>query len=246
MTAGVRRRSPEVAVLLTAAATAWVALAAGLLPHTHGSTAHTPSIGVIAAFAAGWVVMSVAMMAPTLIGPVRYVREHSLARRRGRAVTLFVAGHGAVWLVAGVVAQAVVLSPVPPFVAAVIASSALLWQLSPAKGRCLNRLHAHPPLAAFGATADRDAVRFGAGHGGWCALSCGPLMLVPFLLPDGHLAVMAAVAVWLTAERLDPPGPPRWRVRGMAAAARLIAARTRAKRGPHHSPFISHDDTIEG
>lgn len=239
MSAAGLRRPPA---LYTASALGWVALVAWMpAAHQHpvslgsgsvgsGATSpmhHGPSTASLAAFGAGWAVMLIAMMAPLLVAPVRHIRSSSLARRRGRSVAVFLAGYGAVWAAAGAVPAAVALSPVRPATAVVIAAGVLVWQVSPAKQLCLNRMHAHPPLSAFGTAADRDALRFGTTHGGWCAASCGPLMLLPFLTPGGHLVTMAAVALWLAAERLDPPTAPGWGVRGVSSTARLIDARAR-------------------
>jgi predicted metal-binding membrane protein len=104
---------------------------------------------------------------------------------------------------------------------------AFVWQCSPLKQRCLNRGHAHPELAAFGVTADFDALRFGITHGVWCAGSCWALMLWPELFPVGHVTAMAVVTLWLLAERLDRPTPPRWRLRTTSKALRLVIAQTR-------------------
>ena len=215
MTTTTRSRAPATAALLAASAAAWIALAVGVVPaHQHtaptsstdsmSSMQHGPSAASLAAFGAGWAVMVIAMMAPLLIAPVRHIRSSSLASRRARSVALFLAGYAGVWITAGVVAAAVALSQVRPVVALVVAAGVLLWQVSPAKQQCLNRLHAHPPLSAFGTAADRDARRFGVAHGGWCAASCGPVMLLPFLVPDGHLLAVVG-AIWVAAERLDRP-----------------------------------------
>lgn len=232
MTTAGPRRSPATAALYTTSAVGWVALVAWVpAAHQHtasmGSMQHGPSTASLAAFGAGWAVMLIAMMAPLLVAPVRHIRSRSLARRRGRSVAWFLTGYGAVWGVAGAVPAAVALSPVRPATVVVVAAGVLLWQVSPAKQLCLNRLHAHPPLSAFGAAADRDALRFGIAHGGWCAASCGPVMLLPFLTPGSHLLTMAAVALWVAAERLDRPAAPGWGVRGVSSTARLIDARVR-------------------
>jgi predicted metal-binding membrane protein len=174
------------------------------------------------------------MMAPLLIAPVRHVRDRSFSRRRARAIVLFAAGYAAIWMAAGVMlvelAAAVRLvvsnSSVPVALAAVIA---LVWQFSPLKQRCLNRCHAHPELAAFDRAADVDALRFGLMHGVWCVGSCWAPMLLPLLVSRGHVAAMAAVALWLFAERLDSPMPLGWRLRGPGKAARIAVAQTRMR-----------------
>jgi predicted metal-binding membrane protein len=106
---------------------------------------------------------------------------------------------------------------------------AIVWQLSPVKQRCLNRCHAHTELAAFGVAADLDALRFGVSHGIWCAGSCWALMLSPMLLPQGHVAAMAIVAVLTFSERLEHPKPPSWRWRGLGKVSRIAAAQARIR-----------------
>jgi predicted metal-binding membrane protein len=106
---------------------------------------------------------------------------------------------------------------------------AVVWQCSPLKQRCLNRCHSQAQLAAFGATAYFDALRFGLTHGMWCVGACWALMLLPLLVSAGHGAAMAAVALWLLAERLDTPMPPRWRLRGPAKAVRLAIAQAKMR-----------------
>jgi predicted metal-binding membrane protein len=183
--------------------------------------------------AAGWMLMLVAMMAPALILPLHQLRIRSLARRRARTVALFVAAYAAIWVAAGagLMLMALVIAALAPqpLVAALAAiGGALLWQCSPIKQRCLNRCHAQPELAAFGRAADVDALRFGARHGLWCVGSCWALMLVPVLLPRGHLVAMAAVTVLVCAERLERPRLPSWRLRGLGKATRIVAWRARA------------------
>jgi predicted metal-binding membrane protein len=175
------------------------------------------------AWAGNWALMMVAMMLPTLVPPLCYVHSRSFARRRVRAMGLFVAGYGAVWLAVGsallglqLLAQwATVNLYLPVVVAGLLA---LVWQASPLKQRCLNRGHRHRALAAFGFRADWDALRLGLEHGGWCAASCWALMLVPLLLPHGHLLAMAVVGLLMFCERMDPPTQPAWGWRGFKTA----------------------------
>ncbi|MBV8200180.1 MAG: DUF2182 domain-containing protein [Acidobacteria bacterium] len=246
------RRHVRVPVLCSSAA-AWMLLAAwpgGTALHVHHLAAapraawwppsldllpaHAFSASLLLAWALGWALMLMAMMAPLLIAPLRHVRERSFARRRARAMALFVAGYGAIWMAAGVMllglALAVRLAAAGPSVpAAVAAVLAAAWQFSPAKQSCLNRCRAHAELAAFGPAADLAAMRFGSTHGAWCVGSCWALMLLPLLLARGHLAVMAAMALWLAAERLERPMPPSWRWRVPGKAARLALAQSRMR-----------------
>ncbi len=240
-----RVRNPV--LLLSAAAWIWLladpggltgqahcaALASGSLP----PAAALPMLLAMyppASLAAGWGLMLVAMMSPALILPISHVRLSSFKRRRARAIVLFAAGYGAVWMAVGGVLMAGVLAarglaPGSYLPAASVILLAIVWQFSPVKQRCLNRCHAHGELAAFGAAADLDALRFGASHGAWCAGSCWALMLFPMLLPQGHVAAMAVVTVLTVSERLEYPRPPSWRWRGLGKARRIVVAQTRIR-----------------
>ncbi len=187
-----------------------------------------------ASVAAGWALMFVAMMSPMLIAPVCHIRLRSFTRRRARSTLLFVAGYAGIWMAVGGVLVAIglpakLLAPQSFLPAAGVVLFALVWQFSPVKQRCLNRCHAHPELAAFGAAADFDALGFGITHGTWCAGSCWALMLFPMLLPHGHVDAMAVVAVLIFCERLEQPMPPCWRWRGLGKVTRIVIGQTRIR-----------------
>lgn len=216
------------APLLAVAAAAWLALIAAPAAHRGAHATPAPSVPHAA-------LMFAAMMLPLAGPPVVHVAGRSLARRRRRAVALFLAGYALPWTAATVVLLAAAArigaagSPLAPALAVVLIAAV---QCSPWKQRCLNRCHAHPALAAFGPRADRDVLRFGASHSLWCMGSCAALMLLPMLVHGGHLVVMAAVTVWLAGERLERPLPPRWRWRGPGMIIRMVMgqARVRTKR----------------
>lgn len=198
---------------------------------SHAMPAKLLEIDPRASMAIVWFLMLVAMMAPTLIMPLWYIRVRSFARRRLRSSALFVFGYAAVWmtLAATVLAATTSLKLLHAqsfWPAATLAMVALVWQTSPAKQRCLNRCHRHGSFAAFGASADVDALRFGISHGVWCVGSCWALMLFPMLLPWGHVAAMAAVSILVFSERLERPTPPGWRFRGLGKATRIVLAQT--------------------
>lgn len=185
-----------------------------------------------ASLALGWLLMLVAMMGPLIMEPIRHVLDRSFANRRRRAVSLFVFGYAGVWMAAGALVLPIGLIAhlfYPTSFAPAIAGGALafVWQSSPAKQVCLNRGHGHPALAAFGAAADYDAIRFGLSHGFWCVGSCWALMLLPELMPTGHVASMAGVTLLLLAERLGRPSPPRWRLWSIGSATRFALVRAR-------------------
>jgi len=188
----------------------------------------------ISSMMAGWALMLVAMMSPTLITPIRHVIERSFKRRRARSVTLFVVGYAAIWMAAGVVllAAKLVLSLLAPqsYLPAIgMGIIVFVWQCSPIKQRCLNRGHNHSELAAFGIAADLDALRFGITHGAWCVGSCWALMLFPILLSQGHFAAMAVVTFVMTSERLEQPRPLSWRPRFPGKLMRIVVAQTRIR-----------------
>jgi predicted metal-binding membrane protein len=190
-----------------------------------------------AKLASSWALMVVAMMLPLVIAPLRHVRDRSFARRRNRAMLIFVAGYLAVWMAAGVGLQAMALAarwavPLPLLCLGVAAAVAMGWQVSPAKQWCLNRCHRRPQLAAFGAAADCDAFNFGLTNGASCVGACWALMLLMLVVEYGHLLGMAAVTLFVFAERLENPAPLAWRWRGPGKALRIVMAQVRMRLAP--------------
>lgn len=190
-----------------------------------------------APLASGWLLMLAAMTPPLVVGPVRHIRERSFARRRARAMFLFVIGYGAVWMIAGmglqVMALAAQLAASDTLVClALSAAAAMLWQVSPAKQWCLNRCHRRPQLAAFGVPADRAAFNFGLTYGASCVGACWALMLLPLFVGQGHVLTMLAVMLFAFAERLENAAPLAWRWRGPGKALRIIAAQARMHLAP--------------
>jgi predicted metal-binding membrane protein len=251
MARAVRRLDPGLLVLAATALVAWsaLALAASDLPlpalcsaasRTSASLADVLGLALALALnapstlALDWTLMLAAMMSPLLVAPLRHVCARSFARRRLRASLLFVAGYAAVWMAVGggLAAGAVAArwaTPAPSAGLLLVAAVALAWQVSPAKQWCLNRCHRAPALAAFGAAADLDALRFGLAHGAACVGSCWALMLLPLAAAEWHVATMAAVAVVLFAERLDGPAPLGWGWHAPGKAVRIVAAQLRMR-----------------
>lgn len=162
-------------------------------------------------------VMLLAMMPPLLAPPLLHVWRRSLARRRARAVALFVLGYALVWLgaelllVGGWLLLGGVTPAAGPAPFAIAAMIALTWQATPLKQISLNRCHGRPSLAAFGFRADADALRYGAGHGLWCVGACWALMLLP-LAASGplHWIMMLGVVLISVVERVRAPRAARW------------------------------------
>jgi predicted metal-binding membrane protein len=243
---GLVARHGLVVAIGAASAAAWAALVVGdsgmigapICSSTWLSGAPTSmtlalAIDPPARIAAGWLLMTVAMMAPLTMAPLVHVRWRSFARRRGSSTLLFLAGYGFAWMLAGVALETVALGVrvAAPDSAAPVAGgmlAALGWQVSPAKQVCLNRCCRRPALAAFGSVAIRDAVSFGLAQGVWCVGGCWALMLIPLLAGQMQLPAMAVVAMLVFSERLDGPARPVWAWRGPRRLLRLFATWTRA------------------
>ncbi|MEX2284404.1 MAG: DUF2182 domain-containing protein [Gemmatimonadota bacterium] len=200
----------------------------GASPHSYRMfAAMAPSLAI------GFMLMLVAMMAPTLIIPIHHVCAQSFKHRRPRSIALFVLGYGALWLAAGGLLAVIVLTTeaVAPgsHAASAVAIILIGWQCSPIKQQCLNRLHNHLSLAAFGSAADWDALRFGTKHALLCVGSFWALMLFPMLLHHGHLPAMAVATFMVISERLDQPAPVRWEVRVPSKLARILVAQARIR-----------------
>lgn len=198
------------------------------------SLSGAPAMNPFLALMAGWALMLVAMMSPTLIAPICHIIERSFKRRRARSVTLFVIGYAAIWMATGVVLITTMLLlnlvlPQSYWPAVGVGILAIVWQCSPIKQRCLNRSHNHRALAAFGMAADLDAVRFGITHGVWCVGSCWVLMLLPMLLQQWHFVAMAVVTFVMISERLEQPRPLSWRLRFPGKLMRIVVAQTRIR-----------------
>lgn len=232
--------------VLLLSAIAWILLVAGaqfssamessVVAASESHSHHASSLNLLkmnppASWAIEWFIMLAAMMAPTLIMPLWYIRVRSFARRRRRSSALFVLGYAALWMTAGALVLAAdrglkFLHIQSLLTAGTLVMIALVWQISPAKQRCLNRCHTHGSFAASGLSADVDALRFGISHGVWCVGSCWALMLITMLLPVGHVAAMAAVSILVFSERLERPARPVWRFRGLGKATRIVLAQS--------------------
>jgi predicted metal-binding membrane protein len=167
--------------------------------------------------ALAWVAMLIAMMTPLIAIPLAYVRGSSLPNRQWRAACGFLLGYFSCWVAAGpaLIGSAILLRLVTGSAAASFAAAlalALLWSASPVQQAAQNRSHRLRRIGLFGLAADRDCIRFGAIHGGWCVAICWPWMLVTLTVAHGHVAVMLAVAAIVLAERMRRGGRPHWRL----------------------------------
>lgn len=222
-------------VLSVVAGTGWAGLiVTEIVARSHRGHQRNPfAASDLAFWLLGWLAMLAAMMTPTLVAPLRHTLRRSFRHRRRRALGLLVLGYLAVWI--PVIAA---MDTLPMFVTRLVEPSwwwaaamgvvALVWQCAPIKQHCLNQCHAMADLPAFGAAADRGALRFGVTLGLSCAGSCWALMWWSTSLPGEHWLAMALVTVVIIGERLDPPASARWRVRVPSCAAiRFVGSHAR-------------------
>ncbi len=228
----VRERISIVTMLLVVAAAAWCALVRASSAQMEMSMG--PTMGMAALpFIGLWVVMMVAMMFPAA-APMVVMFAHVHSRKRASArpaapTWVFIGGYIAVWASLGVpvyaaaaAAQHVAAQSSWTSAHAGLASAALfvaagMYQLSPLKHRCLS--HCRSPLA-FIATSWREGYRgaflMGLQHGAYCTGCCWLLFLL--LLPLGmmNIAAMAAMTVFVVAEKMLPGGRAFVTVSGLA------------------------------
>lgn len=189
-----------------------------------------------------WGVMVIAMMLPLTLGPLSHVRKRSLARETGQTVALFLFGYLSIWFAAGLVfvSLTIVLRVALPsgwglmFIALTIT---MLWQASPAKQTVLNRGHRHPPLTYFG-HGPMAGLRFAFTHALYCIASCGPIMVTALLAPNNNALWMLFAALYIWAERFEPPRKPAFelRVPKRAALALRYQVRTSLRGLPELKP----------
>jgi hypothetical protein len=145
----------------------------------------------------GWMLMVAATMLPLVVPTVRQVAGRSLWSRRHRATLVFVGGFCAAWLVLGLAVAALREGAWAhtSAAAALAFAGAALWQRTRLHRRGLIECHRSEPLAPRGWRADRDCLRFGAIMGGYCVLSCWPLMLACALASHSLVALAGTMVV---------------------------------------------------
>jgi predicted metal-binding membrane protein len=186
-------RNPAIAVLLGAAAVAWVVT----YERMHGMDAGPGTeLGGLGWYLGIWVTMTAAMMLPTTV-------------RVARAVS-FAVGYLAVWTVFGLGAYLVFRDGISTEVAGVLLVGAGVYQLTPLKQRSLRRCRtAH----------DGGELRTGFMHGLDCVGSSGGLMVALFALGLMSLSWMVAIAAAIFVEKVLPQGP---RLTGVFAVALVV------------------------
>lgn len=185
--------------------------------------------GALSAVLLAWATMTLAMMPPLAVPPIRHVAARSFATRRDRAIGGFLAGMLGVWLLAGLVAltalgglPVALLSDPRAAAAAFLVASA--WQLTPMKRAALLRCHRIVPLAATGWRADRDCLRYGVTHGVDCVASCWAMMLAMAVGAHGPMIGLGILLVAMH-EQWSARARPAMSAGLLAGVALLMLAR---------------------
>ena len=170
-----------------------------------------------------WVVMMAAMMLPS-VAPVavlwtRVITGASAGPGRLLRMSAFLAGYLLAWAVAGTAAFAALTgtgrlltaSPTAAkWLGVAIFTAAGIYQLTPWKDWCLRRCRS--PIGALvhylGFKGRSRDIRVGLHHGATCAGCCWGLMIVLVAVGVMNVAVMAALAVVIFAEKLWRHGKP--------------------------------------
>ncbi len=190
-----------------------------------------------------WAVMMVAMMvpgaAPMILIFARADRSQG-GTRPYTATTLFALGYVLVWAVFSMAAtvmqwglqNAALLSPMMIATSTVLGGilfvAAGVYQWTPLKYACLK--HCRSPLAFIMGRwrpGRAGAFRMGVGHGAFCLGCCGFVMGLLFVGGVMNLAWVAAITLFVVAEKLLPRGEWIARAGGvamLAAGIYLLAA----------------------
>jgi predicted metal-binding membrane protein len=224
------RLTPQAAVLLIAAAFAWV----GIMAWSQPGGAMAGNMGLeLPAFLVAWSVMMAAMMLPS-VAPVASLYARSISEHRARRLSLFTVGYLVVWAAAGVLAYALgafiaARAEIDPAIATVAGVGAYLacgiYQLSPLKYRCLQ--HCRSPLSLFLKYSSyqgpfRD-LRVGAHHGAYCLGCCWALMVVLLALGAMSVVPMLILAAVVITEKLWSKGETFARFVGVASLVLAVA-----------------------
>jgi predicted metal-binding membrane protein len=157
--------------------------------------------------AAGWLLMTVAMMVPSAL-PV--AREHALGAlwaRRRRTVAIFIGTYVAGWAVLGIgfsllvaaidAAGVEVAALLPP-----VLLGAAAWELTGFKWRAIRRCHLVSPLPPARLKADLACARAATRYCAQCATACWTLMLAMAIAGHGNIGLMILLAGVVGASKL--------------------------------------------
>ena len=178
-----------------------------------------------------WIVMMTAMMIPSA-APTILLFSVVARRRRAKAVptasaAVFTLGYLLVWALYATIAafgqwelhRLALLSPAmvssSPWLGGGLLIGAGFYQWLPVKDACLSRCRS--PLGVLSAEwreGSRGALVMGLRHGTFCVGCCGLLMALLFVAGVMNLLWLAAIAVFVLAEKLGPSGRELGRATG--------------------------------
>jgi predicted metal-binding membrane protein len=224
------------AAVAALAAAAWAVT--GMLAREMGNGPGTMGLALLP-FLGLWLVMMTAMMlpsaAPVAVLWARLISGAAAGPARAARMGLFLSGYLLAWAAIGVAAFAALAgtgrlpaeSPAAAkWLGVAIFAAAGVYQLTPWKDWCLRRCRS--PVGALmyylGFKGRARDVRVGLHHGATCAGCCWGLMILLIAVGIMNVAVMAALAVVVFAEKLWRHGKPFGRAVGVALIAIGIAA----------------------
>lgn len=227
-----RPRAVAVACIVVLTALGWSVLG-GALPQRGGSwwTALCGPIDAsVSLIVVLWFAMTLAMMLPTAAPMIlTYAEIAETAARKGERIVsplMLAAGYCAVWIGAALVAAAAQIlfadAIPPPWTPALTAAAfvgAGLYQFTTLKHACLSRCR--QPFSFFflnWTTKPHGVFALGARQGLDCLGCCWAMMALMFVGGAMNVVWMAALAIYMTAEKL---GSGQWltRIGGVALIA---------------------------
>jgi predicted metal-binding membrane protein len=180
------------------------------------------AVAQAAVYVAGWLLMTAAMMLPTVFPLLEIFHRMTRSRDDGIALlALVITGYLAVWLAFGIAAHAVDLALHEALERSGWLQGSAWWfgvaplllaggfQFTQLKYRCLDKCRA--PLSFVvqhwrGGDARAQALLLGAHHGAFCVGCCWALMLLMFAVGTGNLGWMLTLGAVMAIEKNAPWG----------------------------------------
>lgn len=239
----IRDRALVALSIVTMCALAWaylIYLAAGMPSMASGTVAmrmaissdHNWALPDFAAMLLMWSVMMIAMMLPSATPMILlYEKINRKRESQGRArepIALFIGGYLLVWVGFSVLATILnwalhtggslttMMGRGTPVIAGVALLGAGIYQWTPLKYACLT--HCRSPvgfLMAHWREGRWGTVRMGLHHGLYCLGCCWLLMALLFVLGVMNLLWIAALTVFVLAEKVVPRGHLLSRISGL-------------------------------
>jgi predicted metal-binding membrane protein len=170
-----------------------------------------------------WAVMMLGMMLPSATPMIllytRVVRRNAKNTEPLIHTSAFLAGYLVVWTIFSVTAtamqygleQAALLSPmmigVSPVFGGIVLLVAAAYQWTPYKDACLHRCRSPVWfLSTYWQDGTNGALRMGLVHGAYCLACCWALMLLLFVGGVMNLLCVAAITIFVLAEKVLPRG----------------------------------------